>query len=129
MENNDHIVVFRQYENAIDANIAKSKLDAYGIPCFLTEENMSNLYPGPNMFSIKVRLHIFDYDKERAEQILKEGNLSVDTGSTTRCPKCSSARIERTFPKKSADSIKYLFFGVLFPDEKINHCLDCDTEF
>jgi hypothetical protein len=129
MEDNDHIIVFRQYENSIDANIAKSKLDAYGIPCFLTEENMSNLYPGPNMFAIKVRLHLFDYDKERADQILKEGNLSIDREVTTTCPNCHSTRLERTFPKKSADSIKYLFFGVFFPDEKINHCMDCDTEF
>ena len=129
MESSDHIIVFRQYENAIAANIAKSKLDAYGIPCFLTEENMSNLYPGPNMFAINVRLHIFDYDKERAERVMEEENLRVDTEYTTRCPKCHSTKLERTFPKKSADSIKYLFFGILFPDEKINHCLDCDTEF
>ena len=129
MENSDHIIVFRQYDNSIGANIAKSKLDAFGIPCFLTEENMSNLYPGPHMFPIKVRLHLFDYDQDRAQQILDEVSLSVDNESTTTCPNCHSSRIERTFPKSSADSIKYLLFGVLFPNEKINHCLDCDTEF
>ena len=44
------IVVFRHFDIAIDAHIAKSKLDAYGIPCFLTEENMANLYPDQERF-------------------------------------------------------------------------------
>ena len=123
------IIVFRHYESAIDANIAKSKLDAYGVPCFLTEENMSNLYPGPNLLAMRVRLHLFEHDRERAEQILSENNLSVENETTVRCPNCQSPRIERAFPKHSADSLKYLLFGVFFPDEKINHCLSCDTEF
>ena len=46
MTERDDIIVFRKFETSIDANIVKSKLDAYGIPCFLTEENMANLYPG-----------------------------------------------------------------------------------
>ena len=32
MEELDEIVVFRSFENAIAANIAKTKLDAYGVP-------------------------------------------------------------------------------------------------
>jgi hypothetical protein len=123
------IVVFRQYESAIDASLAKSKLDAYGVPCFLTEENMSNLYPGPNLLAMRVRLHLFAHDRDRAEQILSENTLSVENETTVRCPNCQSTRIERTFPKQSADRLKYLLFGVFFPDEKINHCLNCDTEF
>jgi hypothetical protein len=126
---NETIIVFRQFENAIDGNLAKSKLDAYGVPCFLTEENISNLYPGPNLLAIKVRLHLFEHDRERAEQILNADNLSVDQETSVRCPKCQSATIERVFPKRAADSLKYILFGVFFPNEKINHCLNCDTEF
>jgi hypothetical protein len=129
MEDYDDIIVLRQYENAIDANIAKSKLDAYGVPCFLTEENISNLYPGPNLLAIQVRLHLFAHDKERAEQILTEGKLSVENETTVRCPKCQSAKIERVFPKRRADNLKYILFGVFFHAEKVNHCLNCDTEF
>jgi hypothetical protein len=37
MQEHDDIIVFQKLDNAIEANIVKSKLDAYGIPCFLTE--------------------------------------------------------------------------------------------
>ena len=40
------IVVLMNFRESISANIVKNKLDAYGVPCFLTEENLSNLYPG-----------------------------------------------------------------------------------
>ncbi|MBY0435569.1 MAG: hypothetical protein K2U26_15815 [Cyclobacteriaceae bacterium] len=33
------IVVYQAYDTVMMANLAKTKLDAYGIPCFLTEEN------------------------------------------------------------------------------------------
>jgi hypothetical protein len=47
MQDRDDIIVFQGFDNVIEANITKSKLDAYGVPCFLTEENMASLYPGP----------------------------------------------------------------------------------
>jgi Putative prokaryotic signal transducing protein len=72
------IVVFRKFENSIDANIVKTKLDAYGVPCFLTEENLSNLYPGQSFLFFHVRLHLFATDVERANQIMEESNLSIN---------------------------------------------------
>lgn len=72
MHKSDTIIVFRKYDSAIDANLAKTKLDAYGIPCFLTEENLNNLYPLHNVPLFGVRLHIFSNDAELAEQVLNE---------------------------------------------------------
>jgi len=72
------IVVFRKFENSIEANIVKTKLDAFGIPCFLTEENLSNLYPGQSFMLFHVRLHLFAADVERANQIMQENNLSIN---------------------------------------------------
>lgn len=128
-ENRDDIVVFQHFDNAFDANIAKTKLDAYGIPCFLTEENMSNLYPGQSLLAFKIRLHLFSADKERASQILMQENLSLPEDNPLTCPRCHSHKIEREFPKHLADRLIYIFFGVLFPHKKVNHCLDCDCEF
>jgi hypothetical protein len=126
----DDIIVFRYYDTVIDANIAKTKLDAYGIPCFLTEENMSNLYPGQPFIAMKVRLHLFARDEERAHATLEDQTtLSTDADHSSRCPKCQSIRITRDFPKEESDSLTFLFFGVLFPHKKVNHCLDCDNEF
>ena len=66
----DEIVVLRYFDTSIEANIAKTKLDAYGVPCFLTEENMANLYPGQGVLPFTVRLHVFASDRERAMEIL-----------------------------------------------------------
>jgi len=134
MQNHDEIIVFQKYKDAIDANIAKSKLDAYGIPCFLTEENMANLYPGAsNLMNFSVRLHLFGLDADRATQIMSENNLQVHDDSVVKCPRCGSQNIERDFPKKLTldfmASLQYLFFGIFYPEKKVYRCSDCDVEF
>jgi hypothetical protein len=45
MEASEKIIVFQAFDTVMQANLAKTKLDAYGIPCFLTEENFTALYP------------------------------------------------------------------------------------
>jgi len=134
MQDRDDIIVFQGFDNVIEANIAKSKLDAYGVPCFLTEENMASLYPGAsNMMNSNVRLHIFGHDQERVRQIMSENALTIDDDTTLKCPKCRSKNIERDFPKKLTvsflSSLQYLFFGIFFPDKKVYRCADCETEF
>jgi len=134
MNNSDEIVVFRNFENPIEANIVKSKLDAYGIPCFLTEENMANLYPGASsLMNFNVRLHLFAYDIERARNIMEENHLALDDESTTKCPRCKSSKVERDFPKKFSltltSTLNILFFGIFFPHKKIFRCLECEFEF
>lgn len=134
MQDRDDIIVYKRFDNVIDANIAKSKLDAYGVPSFLTEENMASLYPGAsNMMNSNVRMHIFSHDLERVKQIMHETTLSADQDSILVCPNCGSKNIERDFPKKLTESfwssLQYLFFGIFFPDKKVYHCSDCDAEF
>lgn len=68
----DKIIIFESYDTVIQANLAKTKLDAYGVPCFLTEENFTNFYPIRNAIFPGVRLHIFEKDTERAKEVLKE---------------------------------------------------------
>jgi hypothetical protein len=128
MQNQDAIVVLRQFDSGIDASIAKSKLDAYDIPCFLTEENMASLYQ--QAFAIKVRLHIFEKDREEAYRILFQTEASA---SEIRCPKCTSTAVVREFPRKFSEEIpgalKVIFFGIFMPEKKIFHCQQCDHEF
>ena len=129
MQDRDDIVVLQRFDNVIEANIAKSKLDAYGVPCFLTEENMASLYPGAsNMMNSNVRLHIFRHDVERARQVMSENALTVNDDSFLQCPACRSKNIERDFPKKLTESfwssLRYLFFGIFSPDKKVYRCRD-----
>ena len=128
MEEQDEIVVFRHFNNSIDANIAKTKLDAYGVPCFLTEENMSNLYPGQHLLAFKTRLHIFSKDVDQAHQILDVSH-QTEGEDICQCPKCNSLHVIRDFPKDSSEDLTTIFFGVLFPHKKVNRCQDCDFEF
>ena len=125
----EDIIVFQHFDNAIDANIAKTKLDAYGIPCFLTEENMAGLYPGQSLYAFKVRLHLFAADRERASRVLMNRDNASSPEGVTTCPRCQSDKITREFPRKLADRLEYVLFGIFFPHRKVNHCLDCDLEF
>jgi hypothetical protein len=133
MEPTDDIIVFRQFDNSIEANIVKTKLDAYGIPCFLSEENLAGLYPGQHFNLFSIRLHLFAKDAEQVQQILDESNLVLDNDSITCCPQCKSIKVARDFPKRLSErissSLAVLFFGVFFPKYKIFRCLDCDHEF
>ncbi|MGE0771128.1 MAG: hypothetical protein AB7K37_05410 [Cyclobacteriaceae bacterium] len=70
-ENNEKIIVFDRFENVISANLAKTKLDAYGIPCFLSEENFGSIFPFKNELFGGVRLHIFEKDKAQVDEILR----------------------------------------------------------
>jgi alpha-L-arabinofuranosidase len=70
MEEPEKIIIYTAFDNVIAANIAKTKLDAYGIPCFLTEENFTSLYPLQNDIFPGVRLHIFEQDSERVKELL-----------------------------------------------------------
>jgi hypothetical protein len=133
-ERGGDIIVFRKFETLIEANIVKAKLDAYGVPCFLTEENLASLYPGASsLMNSDVRLHLFARDREKAEHILEENHLELDDGSIIRCPKCKSRNVDRDFPKKFSktfgSALNVLFFGVFFPHKKVFRCLDCEYEF
>ena len=128
MNEEDDIIVFNEFDSGIDANIAKTKLDAYGVPCFLTEENMANLIPGQSFYAIKIRLHLFAADRERAVQILSSDTLSVEDGPGL-CPRCHSDRIRRAFPRKIIDSLTIVFFGIFLPHKKVDQCMDCGLEF
>ena len=71
-EEEGKIIVYDGYDTVVKANLAKTKLDAYGIPCFLTGENFTTLYPFRNDLMTGVQLHIFEKDKEQVDEILKE---------------------------------------------------------
>lgn len=131
MEN--EIVVFGRFENTIEANLVKTKLDAYGIPCFLTEENLSNLYPGQSFLFFNVRLHLFASDVEQANQIMAENNLSVHEEVVHRCPKCQSENIKTHHPKSNSRRLSAIVVTLLtmvfLPLTKIYRCENCLHEF
>ena len=77
MEESDKIVVFEGYDNVINANLAKTKLDAFGIPCFLTGENFGSQFPIKNELFTGIQLYIFRNDWDRVREILNEGGENL----------------------------------------------------
>ncbi len=70
--NDDKIIIYQSFDTVMQANLAKTKLDAYGVPCFLTEEYFTSLYPFRNDIFPGVPLHIFEKDQERVREVLTE---------------------------------------------------------
>lgn len=66
-EYRDDLVVLKEFDNLMMAEIAKSILDSAGIYCTLYDECMSALYPPT---AIPVRLMVGVSDAEEAEQVL-----------------------------------------------------------
>lgn len=131
MEEDDKIIVFKSFDTSMEASLAKTKLDAYGIPCFLTEENIANLYPIQNPKFSGVRLHLFLKDVEQAQQVLSEIILQTEE-ELTRCPRCRSTRVDMDYTKKLSSrilSVLLALFLTLFPLKKVYRCLDCEYEF
>ena len=125
MNENSPIIVFNTFHSLIDANIVKSKLDAFGIPCFLSEENLTMLTTP--LLSGGIRLHIFEQDRAQVVEILTEEFLrKSDDDDLITCPHCRSKRVlsmdsDRFNPAKVVKYILQL--------SKRHYCLDCEAEF
>ncbi len=62
-----------EYNNPIDAEIAKSQLESYDIPCFLFNKNTSSLYP--DLGIVPVTVFVSEQDAKKASEILNQSNL------------------------------------------------------
>jgi uncharacterized protein with PIN domain len=131
MEDQDKIIVLKSFNNPIDASIAKSKLDAYGIPCFLSDENLGTLYPVQNPRFIGVRLHLFERDADQAKQVLHDTVMYTEDDALC-CPRCRSANIEVTNARQVSSRVLNFLKSLtasIFLKRKIYVCKDCHFEF
>jgi DNA-directed RNA polymerase subunit RPC12/RpoP len=129
-ESEDKIIVFESYDTVMSANLVKTKLDAYGIPCFLSDEHFVGLYPIRNELFPGVRLHIFEKDQARVKEILTEQKGDIET-EELRCPYCRSANINMVPSKKGflTNIVTSLLLGLFIHPIKRYHCQDCQKLF
>jgi len=129
-ESSENIVVFESYDTVTAANLVKTKLDAYGIPCFLSDEHFVNLYPIRNELFPGVRLHIFEKDRQRVKEILTEVTSHSEI-ETVHCPKCHSTNI--TLENKKTgwldNLLTNLLLGLFIHPKKVYHCNSCRSNF
>ena len=129
-EPSENIVVFESYDTVTAANLVKTKLDAYGIPCFLSDEHFVNLYPIRNELFPGVRLHIFEKDRQRVKEILTEVVPHSEI-ETVQCPKCHSANITLENRKNGwlDNLIANLLLGLFIHPKNVYHCNHCKNTF
>jgi hypothetical protein len=68
----DKIVVYKTFENPMEANIVKARLLDAGFECFLTGENAALVYPVFDTSISGIQLHVFEKDVEAISQFLTE---------------------------------------------------------
>lgn len=120
-----------------EASIIQGHLQNEGIPCFLTNQNYTNLYPSFNgIMGAGVQIQINEEDAERATNIIRKTYPEVygDIKENINCPYCKSENLKISFGKHKYMKYFFILFSLLliFPLSKIKTsyiCKDCKAEF
>jgi len=101
----DNIIVLTTYPNSVDAHLARTRLEAAGIPCFLSNETLVTLNVMYSPAAGGVRLHVYARDAEPATEVLRglphmyanAGGLATspdqpprEAGAGLTCPRCGA---------------------------------------
>ena len=132
------LVTIRTFDNSIEANLMKSKLESENIMCFLFDENIVGLIPLYNITVGGIKLKINELDIEKATEIIEyteKSPLTNDQGQRLKCPNCKSENIYSGF--KSMKGTKGIlsaitsFLFVAFPIyfNIVYKCKNCGNEF
>jgi len=78
MQKDDEIITFRTFYNLMEAEIIRAKLEANGIPSFISDESLGILYPVYNQGGGGIKLKVFAKDVEKCEEVLTEENPLSD---------------------------------------------------
>lgn len=70
----DKIIVYKTYENPIEANIILTRLKDAGFSCFLSGETTASLRPLFDASISGIQLHIFENELQDVDQFLAEPN-------------------------------------------------------
>ena len=128
----DHIVLLESFPNYIAAHVAKSRLDAENIPCFLSNENRPY---GP--IAGGVRLHVRQQDLAAAQKILQEQVVpmrvaSSDEATAARtCPRCGSEDVSSEPVIDPSSNVPMRLFALITWSLRGEHyhCFHCGYEF
>ncbi|MBB2147036.1 hypothetical protein GM921_16145 [Pedobacter sp. LMG 31464] len=68
----DKIVVYKTFENPMEANIVLTRIKDAGFNCFLTGENTALVYPVFDISVSGVQLHVFENEVAAIDKLLAE---------------------------------------------------------
>ena len=127
------------------ANLARTRLEAAGIPCFLSNENLVSLMPLYSPITGGVRLHVRQSDAETALEILRslpvppatspdEASFAAEAPDPVapRCPRCGSSDVAFGAATRPTYGWASMLLSVLlrYPVRgRRHHCFHCGHEF
>lgn len=138
----ENIIVFDSYYEPLAAHLARTKLEAAGIPCFLTNENLVSLNRMYSPAAGGVRLHIYARDAAQAAEVLREpvvmqatrgGQAEPAAPDALTCPKCGSADV--VTDAAAQPGAAHWFVALLsrlrrYPLQgRAHHCFHCGLNF
>ncbi|MBF9239078.1 DUF2007 domain-containing protein [Hymenobacter sp. BT683] len=145
MSSPDSVVFLESYYEPMAANLARTRLEAAGIPCFLSNENLVSLMPLYSPITGGVRLHVRQADAEAALEILQAVPVPLATGPdeasfaadapdpvAPRCPKCGSPDVAYGPATRNTYGLWSGLLSILlrYPVRgKRHHCFHCGHEF
>jgi len=141
----DSVVFLESFYEPMAANLARTRLEAAGIPCFLSNEHLVSLMPLYSPITGGVRLHVRRRDVATALEILHdvpvplatspdEASFAADAPDPVapRCPRCGSSDVAYGPATRNTYGLWSGLLSVLlrFPVRgKRFHCFHCGNEF
>jgi hypothetical protein len=135
----ENIIVLDSFYEPLAAHLARTKLEAAGIPCFLTNENLVSLNRMYSPVAGGVRLHVYQRDAAQAAEVLREppvmraepGGLAehITAAETKSCPRCGSNDV--TYDAAAEPGAAHWFVALLsrlrrYPLQgRAHHCFHC----
>lgn len=122
---NSLLVVVTTFENALEAEIARGRLESEGISAFIIDGHIVGANWGLSNAVGGVKLQVREVDLLKAKEILGVIQEMGEDSGWGQCPKCQSKKLEvkvdRRFP-----FLTWLFLGIplLFP-QKSFLCHSC----
>ena len=141
----ENIIVLDSYYEPLAAHLARTRLEAAGIPCFLTNENLISLNRMYSPVAGGVRLHVYQRDAAQAAEVLREpapmqatpGGLAEPAGrpaaDTQPCPRCGSDEV--AYDAAAEPGAAHWFVALLsrlrrYPLQgRAHHCFHCGLNF
>ena len=141
----ENIIVLGSYYEPVAAHLARTKLEAAGIPCFLTNENLASLNRMYSPVAGGVRLHVYQRDAAQAAEVLREppvmratpGGLAEPTDPTAEaatCPRCGSHEVAYGAPAESVNAASWLSTLLArlrhyYAQGQTHHCFNCGLDY
>jgi len=116
--------------NVQEASIIKGRLENEGIPCFLTNENITTIAPYLNgLMGSGTQIMVFEQDLETAIQLIRPTLTNV-----LKCPYCDSENVKFGFKKFRnifSISLVIVFISTMLRGSIKGryHCIDCHKDF